>query len=37
MIKPGETFYRVVEPEGSTTPAVSTDTPPAADAQAPAP
>ncbi|HEY0506059.1 MAG TPA: septum formation initiator family protein, partial [Lysobacter sp.] len=35
MIKPGETFYRVVEPEGSTTPAA--DTPPADDAQVPAP
>jgi len=44
MIKPGETFYRVVEPEGSVAPtdatpsgATSTDTPPAEDAQAPAP
>jgi len=44
MIKPGETFYRVVEPEGSPAPidatptdASPTDTPPADDAQAPAP
>ena len=39
MIKPGETFYRVVEPEGPATSADAppADTPPAGDAQAPAP
>jgi len=39
MIKPGETFYRVVEPEGPATAADAppADTPPAGDAQAPAP